>query len=210
MRRLRAELARLADDRATGALQVGDGTVYLVEGAIAHAETDAVPGLETLVTASGRLTAAGWRRITERGVEGVAAGNAGQARLSRAELETYTLIALFDAVFQLASDDAGEPCFVPGETHWLGCLHAVSVSTLLHEVRRRRARLEAAWPSPLADDAPVVPILRVRRQRVVLTGLQAELLVNADGRLTPSGLARKLGRTRYGCTLAARGLVASA
>lgn len=71
-------------------------------------------------------------------------------------------------------------------------------------------RLAAARPSPLADDAPLEPVRRLHRQRLILTGLQAELLLNADGRKTPPELARELGRTRFGCSPAVRGLVASA
>lgn len=36
------------------------------------------------------------------------------------------------------------------------------------------------------DAAPVVPVRRVRRQRVILTGVQAEILLNADGGAPPA------------------------
>jgi hypothetical protein len=207
VRRLRAELQRLAELRATGSLRLGDeGVLHLIDGAVTHAECAHAPGLGTLLTASGRLTSAAWQRVRDKGVT---TDHPTPARLSRAELQMYGLIALFDAVYFLSSS-ALEPSFAAGDPHWLGPLNAATPDTLFHEVRRCRERLDAAWHSPLADEAPVVPIRRLQRQRVILTGLQTELLLNADDRSTPEDLARALGRTRYGCTLAVGGLVASA
>ncbi|MEO5874059.1 MAG: hypothetical protein ABIS86_11975 [Streptosporangiaceae bacterium] len=206
MRRLRAELRRLAGEHATGTLRLGDdGALHLIDGAVTHAESAHAPDLGTLLTASGRLTAPAWQRVRDKGAT---ADQPTPARLSRAELQMYGLVALFDAVFVLSSSPA-EPAFTPTDPHWLGPLNSAGPDTLFHEVRRCRERLDAAWPSPLADDAPVLPVRRLHRQRVILTGLQTELLLNADDRLTPPGLARLLGRTRFGCILAVRGLVAS-
>ncbi|GAA3222304.1 hypothetical protein [Actinocorallia longicatena] len=211
MRRLRAELARLSERQANGALRFGtDGALHLRDGAIIAADAPGVPDLETLLTASGRLSASAWKRTREKGLDGVGPGASTPSRLSRAELEMYALIALFDAAHHLAGS-AADPTFVKRrEAHWLGTLTPVPAGTLLHELRTRRTRLTAAWPSDLADDAPLVPVRRLNRQRVILTGLQAELLLNADDQMTPAELARKLGRTRFGCTLAVRGLIASA
>lgn len=115
------------------------------------------------------------------------------------------LLALFDAAYFLLGS-AAEPVFEEEATD--GALR-ITVPTLVHEQRRRRARLDAAWPDGGVDVAPVVPVRRVRRQRVILTGVQAELLLNADGRRTPARLARDLGRTAFGCLLAVRGLAAA-
>jgi hypothetical protein len=206
MRRLRAELQRLAEEHATGALQVGDeGVLHLIDGAVTHAECAHCPDLGTLLTASGRLTPAAWARVRDKGVT---ADHGTPARLSRAELQMYGLIALFDAVFFLSPSPA-DPVFAATAPHWLGPLNAATPDTLFHEMRRCRERLDLTWHSSLADAAPVVPVRRLHRQRVILTGLQTELLLNADDKLTPADLARSLGRTRYGCTLAVRGLAAS-
>ncbi|HEU5025662.1 MAG TPA: hypothetical protein VFV01_12145, partial [Spirillospora sp.] len=89
-------------------------------------------------------------------------------------------------------------------------VQGITAATLVHERRRRRTLLDSAWPHDDADAAPVVPVRRVRRQRVILTGLQAEILLNADGRRTPAELARDLGRTAFACLLAVRGLAAAA
>ncbi|NEA25832.1 hypothetical protein [Actinomadura bangladeshensis] len=115
------------------------------------------------------------------------------------------LLALFDAAYFLLGS-AAEPVFEEEATD--GALR-ITVPTLVHEQRRRRARLDAAWPDGGVDVAPVVPVRRVRRQRVILTGVQAEILLNADGRRTPARLARDLGRTAFGCLLAVRGLAAA-
>lgn len=115
------------------------------------------------------------------------------------------LLALFDAAYFLLGS-AAEPVFEEEATD--GALR-ITVPTLVHEQRRRRARLDATWPDGSVDVAPVVPVRRVRRQRVILTGVQAEILLNADGRRTPARLARDLGRTAFGCLLAVRGLAAA-
>ncbi|MEU5992032.1 hypothetical protein ABZ806_23940 [Spirillospora sp. NPDC047418] len=119
--------------------------------------------------------------------------------------ELAALLALFDAAYFLLGS-AAEPVFA--EEPAGGALR-VGVATLVHEQRRRRARLDAAWPDGGVDAAAVVPVRRVRRQRVILTGVQAEILLNADGRRTPARLARDLGRTAFGCLLAVRGLAAA-
>ncbi|WP_176611524.1 hypothetical protein [Actinomadura sp. WMMB 499] len=116
-------------------------------------------------------------------------------------------IALFDAACFLLGAE-GAPRFTEG-TVARGAARPVTAATLAAELHRRRALLDAAWPSADLDAAPVVPVRRVRRQRVFLTGLQAEILLNADGRQTPAELARDLGRTVFGCLLAVRGLAAA-
>ncbi|MCP9951652.1 DUF4388 domain-containing protein [Actinomadura madurae] len=123
-----------------------------------------------------------------------------------ADPELPALLALFDAAYFLLGSTA-EPVFTEGAPR--GRPFRVTVATLVHERRRRRALLDAAWPDAGVDAAPVVPVRRVRRQRVILTGVQAEILLNADGRRAPGRLARDLGRTAFGCLLAVRGLAAA-
>ncbi|RKS79542.1 hypothetical protein BZB76_1013 [Actinomadura pelletieri DSM 43383] len=116
------------------------------------------------------------------------------------------LLAMFDAAYFLLGSTAG-PVFTEGPPH--GADQRISVATLVRERDRRRARLDAAWPDDRVDVEPVVPVRRVRRQRVILTGVQTEILINADGRRTPAELARHLGRTAFACLLAVRGLAAA-
>ncbi|MFB4304639.1 hypothetical protein [Actinomadura sp. GTD37] len=120
--------------------------------------------------------------------------------------ELPALLAMFDAAYFLLGS-AAEPVFTEGPPS--GGPRRITAATLVHEQRRRRARLDAAWPDGGVDVAPVEPVRRVRRQRVILTGVQAEILLNADGRRTPARLARDLGRTAFGCLLAVRGLAAA-
>jgi hypothetical protein len=205
MSRLKSELDRLFLERATGRLGLGhEGAFHLIDGAITHAENVLVPDLGQLLTRSGRITEAAWRQIQAHGMP-----LPPDFPIEAAELEMFALLGLFDAAWLLLASET-EPHFTETEPHWLGAMNTVTPTTLFHEIGNRWAQLHAVWPSPLADDAPVIPIRRISRERLTLTGLQLELLVNADGILTPGELARELGRTRYGCTLAVRGLVASA
>jgi hypothetical protein len=195
-----AELHRLGEEKATGMLRAGaDGAFFLVDGAVTFAQHRHAPGLDELVTASGRVPAEQWWR--DRRAGRIPGG------LSRAELEMFALLAIFDAAYFLLGS-AGGAHFAEGVRHDLAPICRITPGTLAFETERRRALLAAQWPSAAADEAPVVPVRRLRRQRLVLTGLQAEILLNADGRRTPAELARDLGRTAYGCLLAVRGLAA--
>ncbi|TYK50392.1 transcriptional regulator [Actinomadura decatromicini] len=120
--------------------------------------------------------------------------------------ELPELLAVFDAAYFLLGS-AAEPDFTEGPPS--ARPRRITAATLVHERRRRRGLLDAAWPDAGVDVAPVVPVRRVRRQRVILTGVQAEILLNADGRRTPADLAAHLGRTAFGCLLAVRGLAAA-
>ncbi len=89
--------------------------------------------------------------------------------------ELSALLAMFDAAYFLGS--GAEPVFTEGAA---GGDLRVTVATLVHEQRPpRAARRRLAGRG--VDLAPVVPVRRVRRQRVILTGVQAEILLNADG-----------------------------
>jgi hypothetical protein len=77
---------------------------------------------------------------------------------------------------------------------------------LVNECARRGDPEAGPWPAEAVDRAPVVPVRRVRRRRISLTGGQAEVLAAADGRRTVADIARELGRTSYGCLVAVRDL----
>ncbi|WP_067472451.1 hypothetical protein [Actinomadura hibisca] len=195
-----AELRRLERSRRTGVLRLGrEGALYLADGAVVFAESPRTAGLERLVAASGH-------RVPEHWAEGAGEGDreAAAAALGQPMLETFALLSAFDAAYFLLGS-AAEPRFREGPPHWLAQVCRITPATLVHEYRRRRDRL-AAEGADRIERAPVVPVRRVRRQRVLLTGLQTELLVNADGRRTPPELARDLGRTAFGCLLAVRAL----
>lgn len=195
-----------------------EGAVYLVDGAVTHAECRRATDLDGLIVRADRIGAAEWRQVCEASggrLDTVMDAVAG--RLSRAEFEVADLAAIFDAAFFLATSlrgaggdgtaDPGE--FEEGTRHRLEPVWRIAPATLDRVTERRRARLHATWPSAAADHLPVTPVTRVRRQRVILSGLQAEILLNADGRRTPCELARELGRPAFGCLLAVRELAAA-
>ena len=203
-----AELTRLTEQKATGRLRIGDqGAIFLSEGAVAFAESTRTTSLEALLTATGKVDVRTWRRARSDGAPPHVA-LLDEGRLTLAEFETFVVLSVFDAAYALLTSSHA-PAFVPEPAHWLTSVWRTPADLLVRETELRRARLDAVWPSPEADEAPVMPVRRMRRQRVILTGLQAEVLLNADDRRTPAELARDLGRTRYGCLLAVRGLAAS-
>ncbi|MEW2354196.1 hypothetical protein [Spirillospora sp. NPDC029432] len=201
-RSLAAALERLEGDRRTGTLRAGDeGALHIVDGAIAFAESRGTAGLDRL---------AGMKGMGDRdGREGREGADAEVLEvLGDPRLEALALLAMFDAAYFLLGSGA-EAEFTEGPPHRLAPLCRIAPGALLAECARRGARLDAVWPGAAADRAPVVPVRRVDRQRVVLTGLQAEILLNADGRRGPAELARDLGRSTFGCLLAVRVLIAA-
>lgn len=195
---LAAELRRLARERRTGVLHVGgDGTVHLTEGAVTFADSRRTPGFARLVASppepDGTPEAA------------VAPEPIGEDEPGEARVEIVALFAVLDAVYFLM-DSPAVPEFAESPPHPLTHLCRIPVTAVLRECERRRSRPAEGWPSVLVDRAPVVPVRRVHRRRIVLTGAQAEILLNADGRRTPADLARDLGRTAFGCLLAVRTL----
>lgn len=193
------ELRRLEDERCTGVLQAGDGVFHLADGAIASAECRRTTGLERLAVEAGVAGADDWQRA--------AAGDPGPV-LGRPLLETLALLAVFDAAYFLLSTPV-VPEFRPTPPHWLAPVCHIPPRTLVRECARRGDPESGPWPAQLVDRAAVVPVRRVRRNRVVLTGNQAEVLAAADTRRSVSGIARDLGRTAYGCLEAVRDLTAA-
>ncbi|GAB4588855.1 hypothetical protein [Nocardia sp. IFM 10818] len=202
---LASELRRLQDERRTGVLRAGDGAFHLAHGAIAAADCRRTTGLDRLVVEAGVASAADWER----------AESGEPARvLERPRLETLALLAVFDAAyFLLATPAAAEPVtgpeFEPAPPHWLAAACHVTPRALVHECGRRGDQETGPWPAELVDRAPVVPVRRARRRRVLLTGGQAEVLAAADARRSVAAIAHDLGRTAYGCLVAVRDLTAA-
>lgn len=193
------ELRRLEKESRTGVLRAGDGAFHLVDGLIAFAECRRTTGLDRLAIEAGVMSAEAWRRA-----EG---GDSGQV-LARPRLEALALLSVFDAAyFLLAAPTVPEFRLAP--PHWLAPLCRVAPRALTNECVRRGDPESGPWPATLVDRAPVVPARRVRRQRVVLTAGQAEVLAAADTGRSVSGIARDLGRTTYGCLVAVRDLTAA-
>ncbi|NNH74940.1 hypothetical protein HLB23_34690 [Nocardia uniformis] len=193
------ELRRLEDERGTGVLHAGDGAFHLVDGLIACAECRRTTRLDRLMAEAGVASVEVWRQAESAATAPEAAGP---------RLEALALLSVFDAAyFLLASRTVPE--FQPAPPHWLASICRVAPRALVDECARRGDPEVGRWPASLVDRAPVVPARRVRRQRVVLTAGQAEVLAAADTGRTVSGIARDLGRTTYGCLVAVRDLTAA-
>ncbi|MFE3938169.1 transcriptional regulator, partial [Streptomyces goshikiensis] len=84
---------------------------------------------------------------------------------------------------------------------------SVPAASVERETRRRRELLDAVWPYPLLDTAPVVPRAAAPGQTV--TARQRLLLAQADGIRTPADLAWVLGRPAFHTLLDVRRLAAA-
>ncbi|MBA3488518.1 MAG: hypothetical protein H0T78_03075 [Longispora sp.] len=85
----------------------------------------------------------------------------------------------------------------------------MSFESMESELSRRDTLLTDSWPDSSIDSAPLTPARRLPRRRIMLTDVQWELVVHADGRSSPMDLALRLGRSTYAMTLDARRLVAA-
>lgn len=210
LHRLRDALEPWCAAEVSGALRILDapgGSVYLVDGLVAYAECPAVPGLDRLLTASGRIPAEAWRAALAAGraTNKVGAELVSSGLLTTAELESVVLLALHDAAYFLF-DALAQVRFEPGAVHPLGTTCAVDLRTLGAEVDRRKQVLVEEWPDAAIDTAAVVPVRRLRGQFVALTALQWEVVANADRRRSPVDLARLLGRDSFTLLLEVRRL----
>jgi hypothetical protein len=202
-------LVRLAQQRATGALLRDTGTLYLLDGAVVHAESPAAPGIEVLLTVGGRLPAEAWQEAVDRA--GAQCRTArwllDHHRVSAGELEISQLGTLFDAAFFVLAPTGGPTRFRHGAAHWFGPVRSVPVHEVEREARRRRRFLDALWPYPQLDAAPVLP--RHDPRLPPATHHERAVLDLADGVRTPSAIAALLGRPAFHALVHVRRLAAA-
>ncbi|WP_051797826.1 DUF4388 domain-containing protein [Catenuloplanes japonicus] len=213
----RRALSQLVNAGETGALYVdGDpgGVIYLTEGQVTYAESAAAPGAGELLTTSGRLSAPTWDSAVSSGKDAHRVGRLliEQGHLTEGELELCVLGVIYDAAYFVLQPAAVPVRFAAGEQHWFGPVCRVDADVLSKETTRRRRLLDEVFDSSTLDTAPVRPAPRPPVERVVLSALQYELLLAADGERTPATLARLLGRAGFVTlqqvrTLAAAGLI---
>ncbi|MFD3748247.1 hypothetical protein [Nocardia sp. NPDC058633] len=192
-------LHRLGEEGSTGVLRAGDGEFHLVRGTIASVGCGRTIGLDRLVVEAGVATAEDWRRA--------GAGDPGPL-LDQPQLETLALLSVFDAAYFLLAS-AEEPEFRPTPEHWLAPVCHIAPRALVHECERRNDGDRGPWSADHVTEVAVVPARRIKRNQVVLTGSQAEVLAAADTRRSIAEIARDLGRTTYGCLVAVRELTAA-
>ncbi|GAA3928980.1 hypothetical protein GCM10022244_42560 [Streptomyces gulbargensis] len=202
-------LVRLAAEGATGALLRDHGTLYLVDGDVVHAESPAAPGMDVLLTAGGRLPREGWDEAVDRAGAHRAVGRflMDSGRMPRGELEICHLCAVFDAAFFALSPTSGPTRFRYGVGHWFGTVRPVPAAAVERETARRRELLASAWPYASVDTAPVAP--RPAPEGRAVGARNRARLDAADGRRTPTELARLLGRPAFHTLLDVRRLAAA-
>jgi len=195
-------LTQVAGERRTGALMVGGqpgGSVYVLDGRVIYAESPSAPGVGELLTSSGRLAGRTWQNALDLGTSTARVGRllVEQGHLTQGELELCVLGATYDAAYFALAPSPAPVEFLDGATHWLGAIVQIDPSAVTKEVQRRVRLLADIFPDSRVDTMAVSPAPRPPRERVTLTALQWELLVNADGQRTPADLALLLGRAGY-------------
>jgi hypothetical protein len=201
-------LVRLADERATGVLVRDHGALYLVDGQVVHAECPEAPGLDVLLTASGRLPPGSWAEaVAEAGSRReVARYLVDSGKVADGELEICHLGALFDAAFFALAPGSGPTRFRYGVAHWLGRVRPVPTRAVEREARRRSRLLDSVWPYAEIDTAPVER--RPHTAGRALSPRRQSLLDLADGVRTPAVIARTLGRPAFNTLIEVRRLAA--
>lgn len=202
-------LARLATERATGALVRECGSLYLADGQVVHAESPAVPGLDVLLTARGTLDADGWRDAVGAAGEHNRVGRflVESGRIGVGALEVCHLGALYDAAYFALAPSSTPGHFRYGDTHWLGPVRPVPVAAVEHETLRRRALLHRIWPDPAPDSAP---LLRSGSPAApTISARQHAVLDLVDGVRTAADIALALARPTFHTLVDVRRLAAA-
>ena len=192
----------------TGALTVvGEpgGVIFLRDGLVNGVESPAAPSVDRLLTACGKVEERVWETIPSRPARALVEGG----HVSAAEIELCAVNALYDAAYFVLSTERAELRFAPDIEHWLGADCTVTADQLCDHVLRQRRILDEVHPSDVTDTAPVRPVLRPGLDRVLVSGLQWEIVLHADGRRTPQELAGLLGCSAYAVTLDVRRLAAA-
>ncbi|GAA3224508.1 ADAM 12 protein [Dactylosporangium siamense] len=201
-------LGQLAALGVTGALTVvGEpgGVIFLRDGLVNGVESPAAPSVDRLLTACGKVEERVWETIPSRPARALVEGG----HVSAAEIELCAIGALYDAAYFVLSTERAELRFAPDIEHWLGADCTVTADQLCDHVVRQRRILNEVHPSDVTDTAPVRPVLRPGLDRVLVSGLQWEIVLHADGNRTPQELAGLLGCSAYAVTLDVRRLAAA-
>jgi hypothetical protein len=179
--------------------------VFLRDGRISGVESPAAPSVDRLLTAAGLVPERVWETIPSRPARALVEGG----HVTAAAIELCALQALYDAAFFVLTTKRAELRFDQGIEHWLGAEGTVMADQVCDHVAQQRGMLNEVHPSEATDLAPVVPVLRPGLDRVLVSGLQWEIVLHADGRRSPQDLAGLLGRSAFAVTLEVRRLAAA-
>ncbi|TJZ59293.1 hypothetical protein FCH28_04170 [Streptomyces piniterrae] len=204
-------LERFAAEGVTGVLRGPHGSFYLLDGAVYCAEAATAPGLDVRLAAAGKVPSHRWQNAVETAGPDHRGGQflVREGWLTQGELEICHLGALLDAAFFALPLRPETTSFTPGTAHWLGVVRRISAAALQRATARRRALLDRLRPWEAADTSPVVPVPPGRSGPSPTTGRQRRLLARADGRHTPTELARALGQSAFVTLLDIRRLAAA-
>lgn len=203
-------LRQLSAERVSGVLTVtGEpgGTIFLVDGVVQAVESPAAPSVGDLLIGRGQVTVRQWEdALRVDGAPAEALVDAGL--LTAGDLELCALEALYDAAYFTLVTEPADIRFDAGATARVR-VGGVDAAELCDGLDRQRRLLDEAYDSDGNDRAPVRPVRRPGFDRVLLSGLQWEILLHADGRRSPTELARLLGRPAFAVRLDVRRLVAA-
>lgn len=142
------ELARLAQQRASGALEISGspgGTVFLSGGYLAFAESPIVPDLRTRLISSHRLSAGQWQQMADSGQVNGGIGTLLVSReiLTISELRVLLRSIALDALIALAVMPASAGIrFWPRRSHWVGSLLRLDAASVWADAGQRAERLD--------------------------------------------------------------------
>ncbi|GGZ28647.1 transcriptional regulator [Streptomyces nitrosporeus] len=202
-------LQRLATERATGALIRDNGTLYLADGQVVHAESPATPGIDVLLTTGGALRSEGWwDAVAQAGArQRVGRYLVDSGRVPGGALELCHLGALYDASFFALAPTRTPARFRYGVSHWIGPVHPVPVDAVQRETLRRRELLDRIWPDAHTDSAPLAAT--AQPADVPVPPRQRRVLELVDGVRTAADIARELGRSAFHILVDLRRLAAA-
>jgi hypothetical protein len=197
-----AELALLAQQRASGALEIlgnPGGMVFLSGGYLTYAESPSIPDLRTRLIRSRRITADRWNDIiaSDQDHGGVGALLVSADVISRGELRDLLWSVALDALVALTLPVPAGPQvrvrFWPRRSHWVGSLLRLDIASVWADVRQKAERL-ARREIP-AEGCP--QLRRMTRPWAVVRSEQWAIAWQLDGLATVRDLAWRNGYALY-------------
>ena len=197
-----AELALLAQQRASGALEIignPGGMVFLSGGYLTYAESPSIPDLRTRLIRSKRISVDRWNEIfaSDQARGGIGALLVSWDVISRAELRDLLWSVALDALVALTLPvPAGQRArvrFWPRRSHWVGSLLRLDVASVWADAGQKAERL-ARREIP-AEGCP--RLSRMTHPWAVVNSEQWAVAWQLDGLATVRDLAWRNGYALY-------------